>query len=66
MSAPYLPGDAEPAPGPSAEECPLCHQPCGPLTLLTSMTRYYRCDRCGHSWQVTRVDDQPGDCAGGA
>jgi len=66
MSVPSEPVPADPSPQPSSEKCPRCHQPCGPLTLLTSMTRYYRCAGCGISWQVRRADDAPGEGPGGS
>ena len=37
--------------------CVQCQERCGTQTLLTSMVRYYRCSRCGGSWQFTRGRD---------
>jgi DNA-directed RNA polymerase subunit M/transcription elongation factor TFIIS len=38
----------------AARVCPHCGAACGGLSLLTSMTRYYLCGRCGARWQVAR------------
>jgi len=64
MPAPNAAASGELSPQSSTEECPQCHQPCGPLTLLTSMTRYYRCAQCGRAWQVRRPDDVAGADSG--
>jgi hypothetical protein len=37
-----------------AQVCPRCTAPCEGPSLLTSMTRYYTCDRCATRWQVAR------------
>jgi len=36
--------------------CPRCGIASGTVNLLTSMTRYYRCDHCACAWQVGRPD----------
>jgi hypothetical protein len=36
------------------DACPHCEGPSGAPNLLTSMTRYYVCGRCGERWQVGR------------
>jgi transposase-like protein len=48
-----------------SENCPNCVAPGGTLTLLTSMTRYYRCPRCQRSWQVTRGVGTDRECQAG-
>ena len=47
----------EPSPLRPSDWCAQCHDRCGTQTLLTSMVRYYRCPRCGGSWQFTRGRD---------
>ena len=44
--------DAEP-------RCQLCGAP-GRMTLLTSMTRYYACERCQGRWHIARLGDEIG------
>jgi hypothetical protein len=43
-----------PLPRRADDACPRCHEPCGRLTLLTSMVRYYTCVRCARPWQIVR------------
>ena len=35
--------------------CLRCGAPGATMTLLTSMTRYFMCDRCECRWQVSRL-----------
>ena len=37
--------------------CLLCGKP-GRMTLLTSMTRYYACERCRGRWQIARLGEE--------
>jgi transposase-like protein len=52
--------DAVLAPG-IGERCPRCQASDLAMTLLTSMTRYYVCERCQCRWQVLRqtASDEP-------
>jgi transposase-like protein len=37
------------------DACPRCTATDATVTLLTSMTRYFVCNRCQSRWQVSRV-----------
>jgi formate dehydrogenase maturation protein FdhE len=43
--------------GPAPERCPRCGEPNGSLSLLTSMMRYYLCERCECRWHVSRREE---------
>ena len=36
------------------DACPRCRATGARMTLLTSMVRYFMCDRCQCRWQVSR------------
>jgi transcription elongation factor Elf1 len=42
-----------PQSGQSADRCPRCGAPDVVLKLLTSMTRYFACGRCGSMWEIS-------------
>ena len=56
--------DAEATVPKEHDRCPRCQAPDAVLNLLTSMTRYFSCDRCDHRWQVAVVADCRQDTLG--
>jgi hypothetical protein len=38
-----------------APSCPRCRVAPATLGLLTTLVAYYRCERCAHHWQLSRV-----------